>query len=96
MQTTTHSASFGNFREVGGTGALVHVKYHFLSKIYSISDPLPPDIIFVPVDVTSLYTDIPHTHGLAALEHFLDIRSSPRKPNTPFLLQLAVITMNKP
>jgi len=25
MQTTTHSASFGNFRVVGVAGALVHV-----------------------------------------------------------------------
>jgi len=46
--------------------------------------------------VTSLYINIPHTHGLAALEHFLDTRRRPRKPSTSFLLQLAqfVLTMN--
>jgi len=69
---------------------------HFLSTIHSISDPLPPNIILVTVDVTPLYTNIPHTHGLAVLEHYLDTRLSPRKPSTPFLLQLAqfVLTMN--
>jgi len=68
----------------------------FLSTIHSISDPLPTDTILVTVDVTSLYTNIPHIHDLAALEHFLDTRPSPRKSSTPFLLQLAqfVLTMN--
>ena len=33
---------------------------------------LPPNTIMVTVDVTSLYTNIPHSHGLSALEHFLN------------------------
>lgn len=38
--------------------------------------PLPPGAILVTVDVTYLYTIIPHIHGIAALEYFLDQRQN--------------------
>ncbi|XP_070206003.1 uncharacterized protein [Littorina saxatilis] len=47
------------------------------------------------MDVCSLYTSIPHSDGLQALQFFLDNRSV-RDPPTPILLRLAelVLTLN--
>ena len=68
---------------------------HFLDKIRSQPTPLPPDIIMATVDVSSLYTNIPHTHGLSALEHFLDQRPPHTLPSTQFLkLTQFILTHN--
>ncbi|XP_054290772.1 uncharacterized protein LOC129005789 [Macrosteles quadrilineatus] len=74
-----------------------HVKdtNHFLDRLQMIPTPLPPDAILVTVDVTSLYTNIPHTHGLAALEHFLDQRPKNSLPSTSFLINLAKFILEK-
>ena len=47
------------------------------------------------MDVKSLYTSIPHTGGLAALKHYLDLRQT-QVPPTSTLLRLAelVLTLN--
>jgi len=68
----------------------------FISKLSNIKQPLAKDIILVTVDVNSLYTNIPHTEGLLAVEHFLNTRPKNSKPSTKFLLQLTkfVLTMN--
>jgi len=68
---------------------------HFLELLSKVPQPLPPNTTLVTIDVTSLYTNIPHAHGLAALEHFLDQRSPKTKPTTPFLVQLARFILEK-
>ena len=55
---------------------------HFLDMIRSLPTPLPPDTIMATVDVSSLYTNIPHTYGLSALEHFLDQHPPHTQPST--------------
>lgn len=39
---------------------------HFLQTIFSLPTPLPENTILVTIDVTSLYTNIPHEEGIAA------------------------------
>ncbi|KAK3747117.1 hypothetical protein QZH41_006059 [Actinostola sp. cb2023] len=39
---------------------------HFLSHIFSLPTPLPPDTLLATIDVTSLYTNIPHDEGIHA------------------------------
>ena len=48
------------------------------------------------VDVFSLYTNIPHTHGLSALDHLLDQRPPHTLPPTQFLVKLSqfILTHN--
>ena len=45
---------------------------HFLDMIRSLPIHLLPEIIIASVDVSSLYTNIPHMHDLSALDHFLN------------------------
>ena len=45
------------------------------------------------IDVTSLYTSIPHAEGLSALKHFLDQRSTPHIPSTTCLVDLSEIIL---
>ena len=46
------------------------------------------------IDVTSLYTCIPHSDGLKALEHFLNKRTTPDPP-TDTLIRLVELDLNK-
>ena len=39
---------------------------HFLNKLFAIPTPLPPNTILATLDVTSLYTNIPHAEGIAS------------------------------
>ena len=75
-----------------------HVKdtNHFLKSISNLQTPLPADAVLVTIDVVSLYTNIPHAHGLAAMESYLQTRPANSKPSTSFLVQLAqmILTMN--
>ena len=50
-----------------------HIKdtKHFLNLIEKLP-PLPPNALLVTVDVTSLYTNIPHEEGIAAVIHFME------------------------
>ena len=49
-----------------------HIKdtKHFLNLIEKLP-PLPPNALLVTADVTSLYTNIPHKEGIAAVIHFM-------------------------
>ena len=49
-----------------------HIKdtKHFLNLIEKLP-PLPPNALLVTADVTSLYTNIPHKGGIAAVIHFM-------------------------
>ena len=47
-------------------------KKHFLNLIEK-PPPLPPNAVLVTADVTSLYTNIPHEEGIAAMIHFMEI-----------------------
>ena len=46
-------------------------KKHFLNLIEK-PPPLPPNAVLVTADVTSLYTNIPHEEGIAAVIHFME------------------------
>ncbi|XP_070174345.1 uncharacterized protein [Littorina saxatilis] len=66
---------------------------HLLGEINN-NPSFHPNLLFT-MDVCSLYTSIPHSDGLQALQFFLDNRSV-RDPPTPILLRLAelVLTLN--
>jgi len=55
-----------------------HIKdtTHFLNKLNNI-DQLPNGILLVTLDVTSLYTNIPHKDDIQACSDFLDRRTNP-------------------
>ena len=54
--------------------------YHFLSLLNSVAIPSNSNILMATVDVTSLYTSIPHAEGLKALKLFLARRPTPHSP----------------
>lgn len=68
---------------------------HFLDRLQSLPKPLPPGTILTTIDVTSLYTNIPHIHGLSAMEYFLDQRPKNSQPTTAFLLRLAKFILER-
>ena len=69
--------------------------YDFLNRLHSTSLPVDKDIIMATIDVTSLYTSIPHEEGLASLRHFLDNRPTPQIPSTDFLVDLSRLILTK-
>ena len=46
---------------------------HFLNKLEQLGQ-LPPNALLVTLDVSSLYTNIPHNEGITPSRHFLDTR----------------------
>ena len=52
---------------------------HFLTKLQQLGQ-LPNNAILVTLDVSSLYTNIPHNEGINACRHFLETRN--RTPST--------------
>ena len=66
----------------------------FLQKLSTLTD-LPPGCILVTLDVSSLYTNIPHDEGMAACKKALQTRPSPAPP-TQYLTQMIeqILTMN--
>ena len=52
-----------------------HIKdtTHFLLKLQELG-PLPDNALLVTLDVSSLYTNIPHNEGIEACRHFLNYR----------------------
>ena len=58
----------------------------FLRKLDALG-PLPDNSVIFTLDVTSLYTNIPHTDGIAAAEKYLNKRESQEIP-TQFLIKL--------
>ncbi len=64
----------------------------FIESLYGV-DFAVDDVLLATSDVQSLYTNIPHTDGLLALEFFLTQRSVDVKPSTACLLDLASIVL---
>ena len=58
----------------------------YLSKIES-NNVLPPNTLLVSMDVTSLYTNIPHDDGISACRHVWDNRLI-KEPPTSYLVKL--------
>ena len=69
----------------------------FLRHIDNInrSNIITPDTLLVTMDVSSLYTNIPHKDGTDACRHYLDTRQE-KKPSTSFLCNLItlILTLN--
>ena len=64
---------------------------HFLNTLFAIPNPLPPNTILATLDVTSLYTIVPHAEGIASATEALYNKHTqithtapppPRHPNT--------------
>ena len=51
----------------------------FLNKLSNLGN-LPNNAILVTLDVSSLYTNIPHNQGIDACRHFLDTRPNKHIP----------------
>ena len=69
---------------------------HFLNKLEQLGQ-LPPNALLVTLDVSSLYTNIPHNEGITACRHFLDPRdrnSSTVGTETLCDLIRMILTMN--
>lgn len=81
---------------VAGLPSYIKDTNHFLHCLSSITHPLPPGALLATIDVTSLYTNIPHTPGLKAVESFLNTRPQPASPTTAFLCELVhkILTSN--
>ena len=58
---------------------------HFLNKLEQLGQ-LPQNALLVTLDVSSLYTNIPHNEGITACRHFLDTRER----NTLLVQRLSV------
>ena len=56
---------------------------HFLNKLNNIGQ-LPNGVLLVTLNVTSLYTNIPHKDGIQACSDFLDRRTNPTFKTTRF------------
>ena len=65
----------------------------FLNKLGTIEDLSESDFLCT-MDVTSLYTNVPHKEGLEALTHFLNQRQI-LTPPTNFLVELSQMVLNK-
>ena len=67
----------------------------FLNKISNLHTTIPPGAILVTMDVKSLYTNIKHNEGLAALKMCLD-NSTNTYPSTDVILTLMnlILTLN--
>ena len=66
----------------------------FLNKRFTIGN-LPANILLVTLDVSSLYTNIPHNEGINACEHFLRTSSHNTIPTgTLCHLIRMILTMN--
>ena len=69
---------------------------HFLNKLEQLGQ-LPDNAFLVTLDVSSLYTNIPHNEGIDACRHFLDTRiRNPSTISTETLCDLIrmILTMN--
>ena len=69
---------------------------HFLNKLNQLGQ-LPGNAILVTLDVSSLYTNIPHNEGIDACRHFLDTRdrsTSTIRTETLCDLIRMILTMN--
>ena len=67
---------------------------HFLLQLQKLG-PLPDNALIVTLDVSSLYTNIPHNEGIDACRYFLNIRQDKLLPadNICDLIKM-ILTMN--
>ena len=63
---------------------------YFLQLLESLP-PLPKNGILVTVDVTSLYTNIPHEEGIESVLHYMKLRTNTLPPRTPSPHTLGVL-----
>jgi hypothetical protein len=66
---------------------------HLLNIIQNLP-PLPKDVFLISLDVSSLYTNVPHHHALLAAEWFLDQRKAPHRPPTALVLEMLNLIQN--
>ena len=67
---------------------------HFLLQLQNLG-PLPDNAILVTLDVSSLYTNIPHKEGIEACRHFLNTRQNKSLPTERICdLIRMILTMN--
>ncbi|GFO26033.1 hypothetical protein PoB_005253800 [Plakobranchus ocellatus] len=69
----------------------------FLRKIHNINavGPLPPDTILCTMDVSALYTNIPHEEGIGACKSALETWRDPNStPSSSFLCDLIKIILS--
>ena len=73
MVQLTISAYVTHFIQPLASNLPSHIKHtkYFLNLIEKLP-PLPPNALLVTADVTSLYTNIPHEEGIAAVIHFME------------------------
>ena len=68
---------------------------HLLQKLSEI-DHVPPDALLVTLDVTSLYTNIPHHEGIQAVADYLSRYRPPNSlPSNQSLLKLLSMVLTK-
>lgn len=63
----------------------------FITKLKRLTLPAT-GILLATFDVSSLYTNIPHSGGIEALRHFLNQRT-PSKPGTECIIDLALVVL---
>ena len=66
---------------------------HFLNKLNSIGQ-LPDGVLLVTLDVSSLYTNIPHNDGIQVCSEFLDQRLNPTIQTTRLCDLIRMILTN--
>ena len=66
---------------------------HFLNKLNNIGQ-LPNGVLLVTLDVTSLYTNIPHKDGIQASSDFLERRTNPTIKTTRLCDLIELILTN--
>ena len=66
---------------------------HFLQKLEGLKN-IPPNSHFVTIDVTALYTSIPHRDGILAVKDALETRTI-KEPYTWILLRLLHLVLSK-
>ncbi|XP_060556022.1 uncharacterized protein LOC132716717 [Ruditapes philippinarum] len=66
---------------------------HFLEKIHKLNN-VPKDAFLVTIDVTALYTNIPHKEGILAAKYALQQRSE-QEPKTWILLRILYFILKK-
>ena len=85
-----------NYTNLQTTQSFIKDTTHFLNKLQQLGQ-LPNNAILVTLDVSSLYTNIPHNEGIDACRHFLDARnrtSSTISTETLCDLIRMILTMN--
>ena len=66
---------------------------HFLQRLMLL-DNIPTSSILVTIDVTALYTNIPHRDGILAVKEALETRRD-KEPKTWILLRLLYFVLTK-